>query len=100
MDDFHFNFLVHVLFSLLRNVYPGPAVPLPLSLSFSDFIAAAVKIPLPPMPEITKKGIFKFGHASVSVCVCVKFLLTLGCRDAYCRKSAACLLFISRVYRR
>ena len=29
-------------------------------LSLSDFIAAAVKVPSPPIREITRKGIFKF----------------------------------------
>ena len=62
MGDFHFDFVVHVLFSLLWNFYPGPTVHLPISLSLflSDFIAAAVKDPSAPIRTKKRRGIFKF----------------------------------------
>ena len=61
MGDFHFDFVVHVLFSLLWNFYPGPAVHLPicLSLSLSNFIATALKDPSPPIRKKKRRGIFK-----------------------------------------
>ena len=91
MGDFQFLFLLHVLFSVLWNVYPGPTVPLPLFLSLW-FYSCRRESCFTVNTRSLSKRYFQICK-SVSWCVCVyrliKCLLTLVCRDAYYRKSAA-----------